>query len=598
MMRWFQTLFVFSSLVVAPALAATPAPPVAAPHAQFRIKHGDDLRWAARDWDDRDWPTVDAKALPAHSGIYWVRWHTQLGEATLIGGGPDTWQPERNGPVDAIAGAVVCAFDFYWDGRLVLRNGTVGSSPETEVPGTLEFVARLPDDLRGPGPHVAAIRISSYQVNFPGSTVFSFPASTLNYDRRNSDFDRQVIFPMLGTSCALVAAVVCGVLFWLVDRRRPLLLCGFFSLAVAVYHFLVGWRYVSVLIFRPETYDQLYPRYQAIELVITLIAWPLPLMFLEQFAFPRKRWWLAALGVLLAAVWWTTWNGSAYVNVLWQCRAALGVTTVVAGWAVARRRTGARLALAAALIGLASVHADSNPPLFLAPTFLLTFALLVMALLTAVGLQVQTARRVARAAELTAARMEIELLKKNLQPHFLMNTLTALSEVVEQDPRGAVKLIDDLAEEFRTVARVSAEKLIPLAHELDLCRAHLRVMSVRTGRTWSFDAARVDEAALVPPAVFLTLIENGFAHQRVTEGAAAFTLQSERAADGMVHYTFFSPGEVQTNSTRPAGGTGLRYVKARLEESFPGQWSLRGETVAGGWQTVIEINDRAEGGRA
>jgi hypothetical protein len=133
---------------------------------------------------------------------------------------------------------------------------------------------------------------------------------------------------------------------------------------------------------------------------------------------------------------------------------------------------------------------------------------------------------------------------------------------------------------------------------LALCRAHLRVMSARTARAWSLAAEGVDEQALVPPAVLLTLVENGFTHQRVTDGAAVFRLDGERGADGAVHYRFFSPGEVQMEPARPTGGTGLRYVQARLEESFPGRWSLRGEAVAGGWQTVIEIEAGGNGGRA
>ena len=123
----------------------------------------------------------------------------------------------------------------------------------------------------------------------------------------------------------------------------------------------------------------------------------------------------------------------------------------------------------------------------------------------------------------------------------------------------------------------------------------------RMGRTWILDTTGADEPALVPPAVFLTLIENGFTHQRVTHGAAVFVLHMERSADGAAHgttrYTFVSPGGVQSDAGRPVGGTGLRYVKARLEESFPGCWSLRGEPVAEGWRTVIEVRDRAEGGR-
>jgi hypothetical protein len=38
-------------------------------------------------------------------------------------------------------------------------------------------------------------------------------------------------------------------------------------------------------------------------------------------------------------------------------------------------------------------------------------------------------------------------------------------------------------------------------------------------------------------------------------------------------------------------GTGLRYIKARLEESFPGGWTVQGEPHAAGWRTTIEIAD-------
>jgi LytS/YehU family sensor histidine kinase len=241
------------------------------------------------------------------------------------------------------------------------------------------------------------------------------------------------------------------------------------------------------------------------------------------------------------------------------------------------------------LIGLVSVQQASDLRAVISPSFFLFFGVLVVMLLGVLGWQMREERWHARAAQLTASRLELELLKKNLQPHFLLNTLAVLAEIVERDPPKAVSLIDDLAEEFRSVARMSAEKLIPLAQELALCRAHLRVMSVRTGRTCSLAAEKVDDTVLVPPAVFLTLIENGFTHQGVADGVTVFQLAVERAAGGATSYMFFSPGEVQVERTRPTGGTGMRYVKARLEESFPGRWSMHGEPVVGGWRTLIEI---------
>jgi LytS/YehU family sensor histidine kinase len=210
----------------------------------------------------------------------------------------------------------------------------------------------------------------------------------------------------------------------------------------------------------------------------------------------------------------------------------------------------------------------------------------------AFALQLRRERREARQARLTAARLEIELLKKSVQPHFLMNTLTALAQTVEENPARAVKLIEDLADEFRRLAAMAGEKQIPLARELDLCRAHLGVMRARTDVEWKLDAEGVDETAAVPPALFLTLIENGFSHQRARKGANTFTLRAAAGPNG-VRYTFRSPGTITATPGRAEGGTGLRYVRARLEESFPGAWQLLQSAVPDGWETVIELTATA-----
>ena len=133
-----------------------------------------------------------------------------------------------------------------------------------------------------------------------------------------------------------------------------------------------------------------------------------------------------------------------------------------------------------------------------------------------------------------------------------------------------------------------------MAQELELCRAHLRVMSPRTGKTWQPGAGKLDPAALVPPALFLTLIENGFSHQRVAPPRrVVHPAPGEGAAGG--HLTTPSCRQARRRRTRrrAPGGTGLRYVRARLEESFPGRWSFRDGLTAAGWETVIEVRDTA-----
>jgi uncharacterized membrane-anchored protein YhcB (DUF1043 family) len=308
-----------------------------------------------------------------------------------------------------------------------------------------------------------------------------------------------------------VFAVICLVLHWLVDRSRSLLLCAICSATVAIYHVTASWRVLSVSFSAPVPYNLLFPLAQAVIVQMALISALLLATFLEQFAVPRKKLWFAVLGAAIIAIWNATSRvprisdtSAIYWNPFLQFRVALVMTGVAAGWAAWRKKPGAWLVLGVCVLGLATVRMGVPMQQVLNAWFLITFGLLVVVLVTTIGLRVRAARRAARAAELTAARMEIELLKKNLQPHFLMNTLAVLAEVVEQNPPAAARLIEDLADEFRTVARVSAEKLIPLGQELELCRAHLRVMSVRTGRDWNLETTGVDEAVSVPPAIFLT----------------------------------------------------------------------------------------------
>jgi LytS/YehU family sensor histidine kinase len=174
-------------------------------------------------------------------------------------------------------------------------------------------------------------------------------------------------------------------------------------------------------------------------------------------------------------------------------------------------------------------------------------------------------------------------------------------ETIEQEPKTAAALVESLAGEFRILSRVAGEKLIPLAQEVELCRAHLRVMSLRKGVTCSLNTTAVDGRALVPPALFHTLVENGLTHLQPREGRQDFELRMDEDAR-RVRYTLLARGIRPVESTRAADparesakeGTGLRYVKARLEESFTGRWQMTAGPVPDGWRTEIEITSAGD----
>ena len=75
----------------------------------------------------------------------------------------------------------------------------------------------------------------------------------------------------------------------------------------------------------------------------------------------------------------------------------------------------------------------------------------MLGLMTSLALLCDERRR-AQAAQLAAARLELELLKKNIQPHFLLNTLATIMETIEEGPKTAAALVESLAGEFRILA--------------------------------------------------------------------------------------------------------------------------------------------------
>ena len=84
-----------------------------------------------------------------------------------------------------------------------------------------------------------------------------------------------------------------------------------------------------------------------------------------------------------------------------------------------------------------------------------------------------------RSKAMQSLRLEAQMLRRNLQPHFLMNSLTLIVEWVETQPKLAVKFIDALADEFRLLNTMSQKKLVPWSTEMALCQKHFKIMQYR-----------------------------------------------------------------------------------------------------------------------
>ena len=551
-----------------------PAYPRAIEQTEFRRHAGDDPRWADPNFDDGGWERVPVEeALPSNVGIFWIRLQVRN-------------RGDRGDYPSLLRVACGAAYEFFWDGEKILQSGRPGSTRAAEIPGPVVTLLSVPGRLLGPGPHVLALRMSTYYVNRPAAVMplnilGSWPGGPGPDNRRN------IVAPVLVIGGMLVVGLA-TLFVWTVSVRRGVLLrLASLCLCAAL---MEGLRVGRYLVSLPYSYS--YPVWCAISFAAFAFAALYCHLIMAHFEVKRQRLVLGGLVLVDAVAFWMyPETDGVHLAAAWAAALLVGLTVTV--WAAWQRRLGARYMLVGQAVSAALYGSDPINFGLWYGTFQILPALGTLAF--ALALRLRDEQRMAREVRLAAGRLEAELLKKSLQPHFLMNTLTVLAQAVEENPAIAARLIDDLANVLRAMVAFADRRLVSLAEEIELCRAHLRVMSIRTERPWRLDAIDTEAGSMVPPALFLTLIENGFAHQKADPATGVFTLRAERRAGG-VSYEFFSPGAVRDGPGRTDGGMGLRYVRARLAETCAQGWGLEQSAAPGGWRTMVRIHDAATDG--
>jgi hypothetical protein len=216
-------------------------------------------------------------------------------------------------------------------------------------------------------------------------------------------------------------------------------------------------------------------------------------------------------------------------------------------------------------------------------TLLFGLQVLVLALLRTTQLAALRQRELVE-AQLAALRFQ-------LNPHFLFNTLNALSELVEVGEREtAAEMIARLSEFFRATLADGPSALVPLERELDLVHAYLEIEQVRFGeRLKVIQAADADAmTVLVPSLILQPLVENSIKHAvSLTKGVATITVRAN-IRDGQLFLQVEDGGAPTNRGLRSEGlGVGLENVSGRLQALFDGDARLEAGPVSNGFRATI-----------
>ena len=201
--------------------------------------------------------------------------------------------------------------------------------------------------------------------------------------------------------------------------------------------------------------------------------------------------------------------------------------------------------------------------------------------------QLETMNLKAQAAQLQAQLADARLaaLRTQLNPHFLFNTLHAVSALVERDPRGVRRMIARLSELLRTTLDEAEEPEVPLQRELTFIERYLDVMQIRFQGNlqvrWRIDP-EVSEA-LVPNLILQPLVENAVKHgvSKIV-GVGQLELGARRAGSRLLLTVSDNGPGASSVATRGSEGVGLRNTRQRLQQLYGTEQSLTLRPAEGG----------------
>lgn len=188
-------------------------------------------------------------------------------------------------------------------------------------------------------------------------------------------------------------------------------------------------------------------------------------------------------------------------------------------------------------------------------------------------------------------KAELNLLRSQVNPHFLFNTLNNLYGLITQNEnQKASEITLKLAELTRYLFESSKTEKVSIKRELQFIEDYLCLEKIRLSKNTDikFDVSGIDKEVFVAPLLFIPLVENAFKHglQTVTEKSFAhFSLAIQ--GDDLFFEARNSIGKKFKNHS--TSGTGITNLKNRLQLIYPEKHQLEIENIANFYKVTLHL---------
>jgi two-component system LytT family sensor kinase len=172
--------------------------------------------------------------------------------------------------------------------------------------------------------------------------------------------------------------------------------------------------------------------------------------------------------------------------------------------------------------------------------------------------------------ERTILETEGQVLRAQMNPHFVFNALNSVRALITEDPQKAKKGISQLSKLLRSSLLTERKKTISLSEELETISDYLSLEKIRyeDRLTWEITLDKDCQKAQIPPMLLQTLVENAIKHgmsKKITGGIIAIDAKNKQ---GVLTLSVINSGNLKGQLISKEQGVGLINSKKRLQILF------------------------------
>lgn len=199
--------------------------------------------------------------------------------------------------------------------------------------------------------------------------------------------------------------------------------------------------------------------------------------------------------------------------------------------------------------------------------------------------------------ELEKAKSDAELqnLKNQISPHFLLNTLNNIYALIEFNPEKAQQAVLDLSKLMRHILYDNDKTFVPLRQEINFIKNYLDLMQIRLSENVKLNARfGVNENSNTPiaPLLYISLIENAFKHGISGDKPSFIDFQFIEKENGTIEFISRNSYYPKSSSDKSGSGIGLELVKKRLELIYPGHYKWESKVIDNVYNTTLIIDTK------